>query len=59
MKAKDLMNTSPRVVAPDSLAIEAVSLMEAHKITSLFVTAGDQRLLGLVRLHDLMTEKLL
>ena len=44
----------PRTIAPGRLAQEALGLMNAYKITSLFVTEGDApaRPLGILHLHD-------
>lgn len=40
-------------VAPDTLAVEALNLMQSHNITSLLVAQGDQ-LLGVVHMHDML-----
>ncbi len=56
--AGEIMNRSPKTVHPDTLAVDAVQIMERHKITSLFVTEkATQSLLGLLRLHDLIESK--
>jgi CBS domain-containing protein len=39
--AGEVATRAPRVVAPDSLAAEALAVMSANKITALFVTEGD------------------
>lgn len=59
-KASDFMKPSPRVIAADALAIDAVLLMEKHQITSLFVTAPGKpgQLAGIVRMHDLLAAKI-
>ena len=59
MNAQQLMNPHPRVIAAENKAMDAVAMMERAQITSLFVSSSSQELLGLVRLHDLMSEKLL
>ncbi len=51
--AGDCMRPSPRTIPPSELASAALQQMESHRITSLFVCAGDGRLLGIVHLHDL------
>lgn len=58
MRAAELMNPSPKTVAADLKALEVISVMEKYKITSLFVTDSQDKLLGLVRLHDLLTAKI-
>jgi len=54
----DYMTRSPATIGPDELAPAALNLMEARKITSLLVSDGSRRLLGLVHLHDLWTTQL-
>jgi arabinose-5-phosphate isomerase len=50
--AGDVMTRGPVVIAPSTLAAEALNIMETRKITSI-VVAGDGRLSGVVHLHDL------
>lgn len=52
--AGEVMTPSPRTIAPDALAQEAVARMNAKKITCLFVVnpAGDGRPEGLIHIHD-------
>ncbi|MDE1162657.1 MAG: KpsF/GutQ family sugar-phosphate isomerase [Acidobacteriaceae bacterium] len=55
-QANDVMNTEPRTVSPDTLAGDALAIMEEHKITALVVTADGtphSAVLGVVHLHDL------
>jgi len=55
LKASDLMTRSPKSIAPDALAAQAVAFMERHLITSLVVLApGTTRPLGVIHLHDLL-----
>ncbi len=49
-----LMHRNPQTIHEDSLASEAVRLMEEKKITALFVTDGGGRTRGIVHLHDLL-----
>ena len=49
----EVMTRSPRVVRPDDLAAEAVSVMQGRAITALFVVEGG-RPVGLVHIHDLL-----
>ena len=51
---RDVATPGPRTIGPDRLAQEALGLMNAHKITCLFVTEGDAptRPLGILHLHD-------
>lgn len=54
MKAGDVMTRGPVAIAPTVLAVEALNIMEQHKITSLVVVDnGSRRVAGVVHLHDL------
>jgi arabinose-5-phosphate isomerase len=59
LRAADYMTAHPATIAPEELAPAALRLMESRKITSLLVTDEQQRLLGLVHLHDLWTTQLI
>ena len=55
LKAKDLMTLNPKTIAADSLAAQAVDVMEQYPITSLFVLEnGGKKPLGVIHLHDLV-----
>ena len=49
----EVMVERPRTIRGDLLAPAALQALEAHRITSLFVTDADGRLEGIVHLHDL------
>ena len=53
-KAKDLMTRNPKTIAAESLAAQAVALMEQHTITCLFVLKDNRKPLGVIHLHDLL-----
>lgn len=53
-KVGEAMNPNPKTISADTLAIEAVYLMEKHAIMALPVCDQDHRLAGIVHLHDLM-----
>ena len=48
------MHTKPYTIVANHLASEAVRFMEEKKITVLFVTDEQQKLVGIVHLHDLL-----
>jgi arabinose-5-phosphate isomerase len=52
----DTMTRSPRTIAPDALAVEALHAMNAldRPITTLFVVDPDHRPLGILHIHDLL-----
>ena len=51
--AGECMRRGPRTIAGAELGSAALKQLEDHRITSLFVTAADGRLEGIVHLHDL------
>lgn len=54
--AAEVMNRSPRTIAPEPLAPEALEIMERHRITSLVVTedgTASSAVLGVLHTHDL------
>ena len=59
VKVDEVMTRSPRTLSPQALAAEAVSLMEAHKISQLLVVDERGRLLGALNMHDLFRAKVI
>ncbi len=51
--AGEAMNPHPRTIAAAELAAKALSIMEQRKITSLVVVDGQQKVQGVLHLHDL------
>jgi arabinose-5-phosphate isomerase len=49
-----VMTAGPKSVLPSTLAAEAVHLMETHRITSLIVLDAEDKLVGLLHVHDLL-----
>lgn len=56
--AGDLMSPAPKTISSQSLAIDAVGVMEG-KYTSLVVCGPGHRVEGLIRMHDLLSAKIL
>jgi arabinose-5-phosphate isomerase len=55
LKAKEIMTRNPKTIAAESLATEAMSVMERYSITALFVLqVSSKKPLGLIHLHDLV-----
>lgn len=52
--AGQVMTPAPLTIGPDALAVEAVALMNARKITCLFVVdpAGSRTVAGILHVHD-------
>jgi len=57
-RAGECMSRDPKLIAADDLAARALSVMEAHSITSLVVTDGDGRPAGVIHLHDILRAKI-
>ncbi|MGE6219117.1 KpsF/GutQ family sugar-phosphate isomerase [Nubsella zeaxanthinifaciens] len=53
--AKDLMNSNPKKIDADELALLALEIIKKNNITQILVTKDD-RYFGLVHLHDLLQE---
>jgi arabinose-5-phosphate isomerase len=53
-KMKDIMKKNPLTVSGEELAIDALALMEEKKITVLLVPGKNNRLRGIVHLHDIV-----
>jgi arabinose-5-phosphate isomerase len=56
--AAEVMNRSPRTIAPEALAPDALEMMERHRITALVVTqdgTAASAVLGVLHTHDLWT----
>ncbi len=51
--AADVMTPHPVVVPPSLLAVEALTVLEERKISSLIVADEQRRVLGVLHLHDL------
>ncbi|NTX30787.1 KpsF/GutQ family sugar-phosphate isomerase [Burkholderia pyrrocinia] len=55
----DVMTRDPRTIAPDHLAVEAVELMERHRINQMLVVDADGALIGALNMHDLFSKKVI
>jgi arabinose-5-phosphate isomerase len=51
--AADCMKRNPITIEAGELASAALQIMEQRKITSLFITDGENRVEGIIHLHDL------
>lgn len=54
-KIKEVMTKNCKTISLGHLAVEAIQLMEAHKITALLVTDETQNPVGVIHFHDLLT----
>jgi arabinose-5-phosphate isomerase len=51
--AGEAMNAHPRTISAQELAAKALAILEERKITSLIVVDAEQRVEGVLHLHDL------
>ena len=55
----EVMTRNPRTIAETCLAAEALRMMEEHRINALLVLDEDQRLAGVLNMHDLLRAQVL
>jgi len=55
LKAKDIINSKPKTINSESLAVEAAEVMRENKISQLIVMNNDEYV-GLIHIHDLNKE---
>jgi arabinose-5-phosphate isomerase len=55
----DVMTRNPRTIGPDHLAVEAVELMERHRINQMLVVDEKATLIGALNMHDLFSKKVI
>lgn len=53
LASEEVCTRNPKTIREERLAVEALQLMERHKITALIVTDANSQYLGVVHLHDL------
>jgi arabinose-5-phosphate isomerase len=53
LSAGDVMTTGPIAISRSTLAAQALNILERRKITSIVVIDDEQRVEGVVHLHDL------
>jgi arabinose-5-phosphate isomerase len=49
-----LMTSNGKTIAPDALAVEAVDMLQKHKVQGLLVVDQDSHLIGMLNFHDLL-----
>jgi arabinose-5-phosphate isomerase len=59
LTAGECMMSNPKTIGPREFAATALAIMEEKKITSLVVVGPDQKLEGIVHLHDLWGTELM
>lgn len=58
LKASDIMNTAPKVIAHDTLLVDALNMMRINNITQVLVT-NQNEYVGVIHLHDILKEGIL
>ena len=58
-RVDSLMSAGPRTIRPEALAVEAVQIMEKHKVNQLLVVDERGVLLGALNMHDLFRAKVI
>jgi len=53
-KAADAMSKKPKVVSAQTLAVEALAILEEHNILQLITVDEDRKPIGMIHLHDLL-----
>lgn len=56
---RSVMSANPRCIGPDSLAVEAVQLMEEFNINQMLVVNEQRQLVGALNMHDLLHAKII
>jgi arabinose-5-phosphate isomerase len=56
---QSVMSANPRRIGPDSLAAEAVQMMEQFNINQMLVVDEQNRLVGALNMHDLLHAKVI
>ena len=55
-KAESIMTRNPKCINAEAYAVEAFNIMQQWHITQLVVTDNDNKYLGIVHIHDLISE---
>jgi arabinose-5-phosphate isomerase len=56
---RNVMSANPRCISPDSLAAEAVQVMEQYNISQILVVDEQNKLVGALNMHDLLHAKVI
>jgi arabinose-5-phosphate isomerase len=58
-KITDVMTLAPRTITPERLAVEAVEIMERHRVNQILVVDAHKKLVGALNMHDLFKAKVI
>lgn len=51
----DVMSKNPKTITKETLAIDALHLMQNHSITSLIICDNEKKPIGVIHIHDLLS----
>jgi arabinose-5-phosphate isomerase len=54
LRASEVMTKNPKTVSSDCMAVQALNTMEKYSITSLVIIKEDNKVVGVVHLHDIL-----
>ena len=54
LSVDDVMSRNPRVISGDDLAVEALEMLNSHRITAVMVVDAKRKPVGIVHMHDLL-----
>ena len=54
MKVMEVMSRNPKTIKSNTLAVEALNMMESYKITSLIVLDPVRKPVGIIHIHDIL-----
>ncbi len=58
LSASDVMSPSPKTVSADTKAKTCLEMLETYRITQLIVCDADEKPVGIIHIHDLVTQGL-
>jgi len=54
LSVDEVMSRNPRVISGDDLAVEALEMLNSHRITAVMVVDAKKKPVGIVHMHDLL-----
>lgn len=59
MMIKDIMNTRPKTIQSEAMAIQAIEFMQNSSINQLLITDQNKQLVGALSLHDMLAAQII
>ena len=54
IRISNVMKTDPKTISKDELAFDALKMMKDYKITALIVTNSNNKVIGVINIHDIL-----